>query len=305
MFRPLILKSFLALLIFVTHISYSQTVVPVYDGPIPGGKEFKDNEAVEKDGITRIKRISKPTITIYKADKKNANGTAVLVCPGGGYWINAFDHEGIKVAEALNKMGITAFVLKYRIPNDSTMTNRETGALQDAQQALRWIRKNASTYQVDSSRVGILGFSAGGHLASSVGTHFETPVLPAGGSVRPDFMILIYPVISFVDSITHAGSKEQIVGKTPSRELIVKHSNEFRVTQRTPPTFLVHASDDRAVVPENSIRFYQALVKNGVKAELHLYQEGGHGFGLINPTTSDQWLDRCKNWMIANKLIPK
>jgi acetyl esterase/lipase len=287
----------------MTLYSFSQKTVPLYEGNIPNSKPSTDKEKTSiNGGITVVEQISKPTLTIYLPNEKLATGVAVIVCPGGGYWVNAFAHEGIDVAKKLNDMGIAAFVVKYRIPNDETMVNREIGPLQDAQQAILMVRRHAQEWKIDPKGIGIMGFSAGGHLASTAGTHYANPVIdnPTKTSLRPDFMILVYPVISFQDSICHMGSREQLIGKAPSKEKINWYSNELQVTADTPPTFLVHASDDEVVKPENSVVFYEHLIRHKVPAEMHIYQKGGHGFALINKTTDDVWLDRCKAWLSAN-----
>lgn len=284
----------------------AQQTIPLYSGVIPNSKPAPNEEEVKVEGgITRISKISEPNISVFVPVNGKANGTAVIIFPGGGYWINAISHEGYDVARKFTEWGITAFVVKYRIPNDATMLSRETGPLQDAQQAIHVIRTRAKEWGVDPGRIGIMGFSAGGHLASTAGTHFMKPVLPdlKTANLRPDFMILVYPVVSFSEGITHMGSREQLIGKTPAEDKIKEYSNELQVTKETPPTFLVHASDDGAVKPDNSILFYQALVKEHIPAELHIYQKGGHGFGMNNKTTSDLWMDRCKNWLLANKWI--
>jgi acetyl esterase/lipase len=286
----------------------AQKNFPLYDGPIPNSRKSPNEEITEqRDGITIISKISIPSITVFQAPAGKANGTAVIIFPGGGYWVNAHGHEGIDVAKRFNEMGVTAFVVKYRIPDDKTMQNREIGPLQDAQQAIHLVRERAAEWNVKSNRIGIMGFSAGGHLASTLGTHYEKPVIENVGtaSLRPDFMILIYPVISFVDSVGHMGSREQLIGKEPADDKILYYSNELQVNEKTPPSFLVHASDDDAVKSENSIRFYQALVRNKVGAELHLYERGGHGFGMTNKTTNDQWMDRCFNWLQSNGWLKK
>ncbi len=285
---------------------FAQTTIPLYSNEIPNSKVAPDEELTEqRDGITIVSKISKPTLTIFLPAKGKANGTAVVICPGGGYGINAISHEGTDVAKKFNEMGVAAFVVKYRIPNDATMLNREIGPLQDVQQAIKTVRQRAKEWNVEVNRIGIMGFSAGGHLASTAGTHFDTAVIPEAGtiSLRPDFMILIYPVISFNDKITHMGSRDNLIGKLPSAEKIIEYSNELQVTANTPPTFLVHASDDDAVKANNSIDFYESLLKYKVPAELHIYQKGGHGFGMNNKTTDDQWMDRCKNWMKASGLL--
>lgn len=301
------------LITFLVIFSYgcstnAQTTIPLYEGKIPNSKPFAEMEQhEEKGGITRISKISIPTLSVFLPTKEKATGTAVIICPGGGYWINAIDHEGYDVAARFNEMGIAAFVLKYRIPNSNTMVDKSIGPLQDAQQALKIVRSRAHEWNIDTTRVGIMGFSAGGHLASTAGTHFGSAVIPNAGTVnlRPDFMILIYPVISFDEAITHMGSREQLIGKDPAPEKTQRYSNELQISENTPPTFLIHASDDSAVKPENSIRFYQNLIKHNVPAELHIYQKGGHGFGLNNKTTKDQWMDRCVNWMDLNGWLKK
>jgi acetyl esterase/lipase len=286
----------------------SQPVINLYEGTIPNSKPAQDEEKWEEaNGIMRVSHISRPTLMPFFPPKEKANGTAVIICPGGGYWINAISHEGTDVAKRLNEMGVAAFVLKYRIPNDATMENREIGPLQDAQRATQVVRSRAAEWNINPGRIGIMGFSAGGHLASTAGTHFNSPVItnPQNISLRPDFMILIYPVISFQEKIGHLGSRDQLVGKTPVKERVDWYSNELQVTAQTPPSFLLHASDDGAVKSENSILFYQALIQNKVPAELHIYQNGGHGFGMNNKTTSDNWVDRLKNWMDANGWLKK
>jgi acetyl esterase/lipase len=266
--------------------------------------EFIDT-SWNKAGILIVDHITKPTLTIYEATGGKRNGTAVIICPGGGYSVLAAGHEGADVAKAFNEQGVAAFVLRYRLPKDECMTNKAWVPLMDAQEAIRFVRSNAKQYGIDENKIGIMGFSAGGHLASTAGTHLN-PVRKelAGANLRPDFMLLIYPVISFNDSIGHIGSRDNLLGKNPDSGLVHLFSNEKQVTSQTPPTFLVHASDDDVVNPENSIRFYQALLKNKVPAELHLYEHGGHGFGLHNASTKEDWFMSCIEWMKANKLVP-
>ena len=296
---------------FIMTSMKAQKIIPLYEGAIPNAKacDVKQKEFIDtswsKDGILIVNGITNPTITVFEAPKEKRNGTAVLICPGGGYWIVAAGHEGADVAKLFNEYGVTAFVLRYRLPNDACMENKSFVPLMDAQQALYIIRKNARQYGIDENKVGIMGFSAGGHLASTVGTHFNDPVRRelADANLRPDFMILGYPVISFNDSIGHIGSRDALINKDPDQKLLHYFSNEEQVTDKTPPTFLVHASDDDAVKVINSILFYEALVKNKVPAEIHIYEKGGHGFGLNNTTTKDKWFERCINWMKANKWL--
>ncbi len=291
-------------LILLLHIAplllMCQTVIPLYKDSIPNSKPSKNEEKSEQsNGILIISKISIPTLSIYLPSKQNATGTAVVICPGGGYSIVAAGHEGADIAKTFTDMGVAAFVVKYRIPNIETMIDPEIGPLQDVQQAIKIVREGAKQWNVNSAKVGIMGFSAGGHLASTAGTHFSKSVIsnPNNTSLRPDFMLLIYPVISFADSIGHMGSRDNLIGKNPSAQKIIEYSNELQVNTDTPPTFLVHASDDDAVKPQNSIVFYQALLKNHVAAEMHLYETGGHGFGLNLKNKNEHWMERCKNWM--------
>ena len=296
----------LIILLAMASSNFAQTVFPLYPDKIPNSKPVPEEETIEQtNGITIVSKISIPTLSIFLPPAAKANGTAVIICPGGGYWVNAISHEGTDVARKFNEIGVAAFVLKYRIPDDATMVRREIGPLQDAQEAIKTVRQRAKEWNVNVNRIGIMGFSAGGHLASTAGTHFSNVVIPDAGniSLRPDFMILIYPVISFQDTIGHIGSRDQLIGKQPSQEKINEYSNELQVTSETPPAFLVHASDDDTVNPDNSISFYQSLIKHKVPSELHLYQRGGHGFGMYNKTTDDQWMDRCKSWLKVNGLL--
>lgn len=251
-----------------------------------------------------------PTLTIYSAPEKEASGAAVVIFPGGGYGHLAVDHEGRQVAQWLNSLGVTAFVLKYR--------HRNSGAgygypapLQDAQRAVRMVRSHAGEWSVDPNRIGILGFSAGGHLAASEGTHFQKNYYKLQDSVdhvscRPNFMILIYPVITLTEPYTHAGSKLNLLGDNPDKSLVESLSNEKQVTSDTPPTFLVHANDDKAVPPENSIFFYLALRKAKIPAEMHIYENGGHGFGLGKKgSAASSWPGRCADWMRTRGLLDK
>lgn len=274
-------------------------IVPLYNGTVPNNKNVADREtSVTSNNVTRISKVLTPTLTIYRPDKPN--GQAIVICPGGGYTILAFDKEGTRVAEELNKWGITAVVLKSRLPDDSLQFNRSLAPLQDAQEAIRYVRRHAKEWKIAANKIGIMGFSAGGHLASTAATHFNFRADESNTdttSCRPDFAILIYPVISFDSSFTHKGSRNNLVGAQAPEEQIRFFSNELHVTAKTPPSFLVHAGDDGAVPAENSIRYYQACINNKVPAEMHLYPAGGHGFGLYNKTTNDQWLERLRNWL--------
>ena len=289
---------------------FSQTVLPLYKDSIPNSKPVKNEEKSEYTSdshILIISSVTQPSLTIFLPEKEKATGAAVVICPGGGYSVLAASHEGYDVAKKLNEMGVAAFVVKYRIPDDKSMINKEIGPLQDAQRAIQLVRINAKEWGVDPNKVGIMGFSAGGHLASTAATHFNHIVIENKENInlRPDFAILIYPVISFNDSIAHIGSRDNLIGKNPSAEKIKEYSNELQVTEKTPPSFLVHAADDDAVKVENSLYFFEALQKNHVLSEMHIFPKGGHGFGMHNPTTKDQWMDLLKNWMDANGWLKK
>ena len=303
------LASILFILIFTMQISQAQTTINLYDGAVPNSKPYTTEEWWEPqdNGDTIVHFTSTPTLTLFLPDKKIANGTAVVICPGGGYWITSIVKEGYAVAKEFNKWGVAAFVLKYRIPNDSSMTDKKIGPLQDAQRAMQLVRMHAKEWNVDPDKVGIMGFSAGGHLASTAATHFSHSYIENTSNInlRPDFSIFIYPVISFQDSIGHIGSRDQLIGKNPPKQLRDSFSNELQVTAQTPPTFLIHATDDDAVPVMNSITFYEALLRYKIPAELHVYKSGGHGFGMHNPTTNDEWMERCKNWMQSMDLIAR
>lgn len=305
--RNFTLRSFMALLLFCPTLKAQETI-NLYPGAIPGAKTtpatYVENTATGNDGLSRISKVSLPTLTVFLPEKEKATGAAVIICPGGGYGNLAITHEGYDVAKRFNEIGVAAIVLKYRLPSAEIMTDPSFGPLQDAQQAIYVTRLNAKKWNVDPARVGIMGFSAGGHLASSLAVHYDD--VKIGNelqlNLRPDFAILIYPVITFGE-VAHGGSRKNLVGDVPSKDQLRYFSNEAGVNSRTPPTFLVHASDDKGVLPENSILFYQALVKAGVKSELHIYQAGGHGFGLKNKTTTQDWFKTLGAWMKSSKFL--
>lgn len=264
--------------------------------------DYKEKESITNDKLESTTQVTVPTLSIFIPKNTKPNTSAVIICPGGGYMHLAFDKEGTKIAEWFNSLGIAAFVLKYRLPNDLIMKNKNVGPLQDAQEAIRYVRQNAVKWNIDPKKIGILGFSAGGHLAATLSTHYDDKVYESAFKVsaRPDFSLLIYPVISMENEITHKGSQTNLLGNNPSQDLINFYSNEKRVTAQTPPAFLIHATDDTVVIPENSIDYYLALKKNGVTAELHLYEKGGHGFGLGVNDTSKFWTRDCVEWLKAN-----
>jgi acetyl esterase/lipase len=303
-YKTCFMRSICTLVIFMTMtiFGYSQQSAPIllYPNGAPNSKPAPTTY-IEKNDKGWITGVSIPTLIPYFADKSAANGTAVVICPGGGYAGLSMVNEGSEIAEAFNKIGITAFILKYRLPSDSIMVDKTIGPLQDAQRAIQMVRQNSAAWGIDPNKIGIIGFSAGGHLASTAITHFDKAVIDNKDNInlRPDFGILLYPVISF-GPWAHLGSKENLVGKHPSPELADLYSNEKQITANTPPTFVVHAQDDNAVPVQNSLLFYEAMVQNKVKGEIHIYQAGGHGFGLHNKTTKDLWFDRLTNWMDEN-----
>ena len=285
----------------------AQKEFSIYEGPVPNALPCNKEEVVSKNATGKIviANVTSPTVMVFNPVKQDANKTAIIVCPGGGYARLASGHEGNEVAEAFNKIGVTVFVLKYRLPFDSCMTNKEIVPLQDLQQTIKLVRDRAAGFDINPSMLGVIGFSAGGHLASTGITKFSESYIEntSNTSLRPDFAILGYPVISMDSAICHKGSRDNLLGKKAAAAKLNLFSSDMQVTAQTPPTFLVHASDDKSVPVENSIRFYQALIKNKVNAELHIYQNGGHGFGLHNATTSDAWFERATTWMRVNKFI--
>ncbi|MFP5040809.1 alpha/beta hydrolase [Parasediminibacterium sp. JCM 36343] len=285
-------------------ITQAQTIIPLYEGTIPNSRPCEIKETDMGNG--RVSTIITPVLYAYLPQKRDSNKTCVIIFPGGGYTRLAIDHEGFQVAEALNKRGIAAFVLKYRQPHDiACIENPETVAQMDAQQAITIVRGKAAGFNINPDAIGLLGFSAGGHLASTIGTHFTNSLLPSNKPInlRPDFLVLAYPVISFSDSLAHKGSRDNMLGPKPSAEKIKLYSNELQVTPQTPPTFLLHAADDHAVIVENSLHFFMALQQNKVPAEMHIYQKGGHGFGLQNKAEPNDWLSLVYAWLKTNKLM--
>ncbi len=264
--------------------------------------DYKEKEILQDGKVQSTSLVSIPTLSVFLPSGIKENQTAIIILPGGGYQHLAIDKEGTKVAEWFKSLGIVAFVLKYRLPNDQIMTNKTVGPLQDAQEAIRVVRQNAAKWNIDPNKIGIMGFSAGGHLASTLATHYDDRVYETSSKVsaRPDFSLLIYPVISMQNDITHKGSQVSLLGENASQQDIDSFSNEKRVTAQTPPAFLVHATDDGAVLPENSINYYLALKNNKVVAELHLYENGGHGFGLGVKDTSKFWTKACEDWLKSN-----
>jgi acetyl esterase/lipase len=257
-------------------------------------------------GAERILKIVEPTIAVYIPPRDKANGTAVVVCPGGGYVRLAMDHEGTAIAAWLNDAGITCVLLKYRVPSDSCMKDKTVGPLQDVQEAIRVTRRHAPDWHLDPHKIGVMGFSAGGHLAATASTMFNQKVYPCDTvSARPDFSLLIYPVISMQSGITHNGSRQHLLGDNPDQQLVDHFSNELQVTSDTPIAFLVHSTDDGAVPVENSIRYVQGLKKNNIAAEMHIFEKGGHGYGLAPArlSTESRWPGLCLDWLRMHGML--
>lgn len=279
------------------------TILPLWPKYlIPNRISSGEKEKHEQNGILRISQVQEPTIEVYLPAKSNATGKAMLIFPGGGYGILAYDWEGRDIAKFLNGKGIAGIVVKYRLPSDTSQKDKHLVPLIDAQRAMRLVRSKANDFHIDVNKVGILGFSAGGHLAATLGTRFDDKVyIPIDEvderNARPDFMALGYPVITF-GKASHAGSKRNLIGEEPKQEQVDYFSNEKNVNKSTPPTFLVHAGDDKAVPVENSLLFYGALKNAGVSATMHIYATGGHGFSLAlkDPHLSG-WTARMLEWL--------
>jgi acetyl esterase/lipase len=281
----------LGLFLVLTCVAMAQKPELLWPGGAPGALGDTDKD--------------KPSLTIRLADPSKANGAAVIVCPGGGYGNLAIDHEGKQIADWLNNIGVSAFILQYRLGPKY----HHPAPLQDAQRAIRTVRARAKEFNIDPNRLGIWGFSAGGHLASTAGTHFDEGKADASdpidrASSRPDFMILAYPVISLTTEYVHKGSRKNLLGEPYDPALAEQLSNEKQVTERTPPTFLFHTNEDTGVPPENSVLFYLALRKAKVPAEMHIYLKGRHGVGLApaDPVLST-WAGHLADWMKAQGLF--
>lgn len=288
----------LFLLLVMLHVTclHAQQTIPLYEDKVPGMLPVESVERYDSANGHAF-NVTSPSLTIYLPDKSKATGAAVVVCPGGGYGMLVMNTEGHAIAKYFAEHGVAAFALKYRLPDEKRMKDKSIAPLQDAQRAIQLVRQRAADWNIDTARVGIMGFSAGGHLASTAGTHFNHPVISNNARInlRPDFMILVYPVVSMSDKLGHSGSRQNLLGKKPSAEKIKLFSNELQVTAQTSPAFLIHAGDDKAVDVDNSIVLYEALRHSKVPAEMHIYPKGDHGFVLQWP--HDEWLSLCLKWM--------
>ncbi|QIP12695.1 alpha/beta hydrolase [Spirosoma aureum] len=272
--------------------------VPLYPNGVPNSvaSSLPERRTYDSSGkLTALSTIIIPRLLVFRPAVPN--GTGLIICPGGGY--KNLNIENVRfIAQRLNQWGVTAFVLVYRLPADGLMQDQTTGSMQDAQQAFRLVRQRAAEWGIRPNRIGLWGSSAGGHLAAMAATHFTKAFEPGKDTtgLRPDFLVLAWPVISFRLGIAHQGSVKNLLGEHPTVQQLADYSPDEQVTATTPPTFLVHAGDDPTVAFANSIQFYQRLKKVGVPAELHLYEKGGHGFG-IKPEITDSWMSQLEIWL--------
>jgi acetyl esterase/lipase len=282
-------RTLLLFLLFSVY-TFAQKEILIYPNGAPEGNFSPEREvAHETEWITFV---SQARMYMYQAEKQNSRRTSVLICPGGGYGGLAAQKEGVEIAKWFNNLGVTAFVLYYRMP----FAHHEI-PLKDAKAAVQIIRKNSTKWNLNKNRIGVIGFSAGGHLASTLGTHFDK-------QNKPGFMALIYPVTSFRPAFFPGGTCENLVGKNPSKELIDLYSNELHITKHTPPSFLVHALNDEVVEPLHSQAFADSLKSKKVKYELILYNNGGHGFGMRpQHVDADQWPIKFEEWLKAGKFL--
>jgi acetyl esterase/lipase len=288
---------FIFILVFPASI-LAQEIINLYPGKVPNARTTAIKE-ITASGM--IRGVTMPTLEIYLPEKEKATGAAVVICPGGGYSVIVFQGEGVSTAKEFARNGVAAFILKYRLPDDSIMLDKKIGPLQDAQQAIKMVRENAARWKVDPNKIGIMGFSAGGHLASTEATHFKESLIDNSNntSLRPDFQILAYPVISMQDRLTHRDSKRQLLGNNPSKEIVDEFSNELQVDETTPPAYITHAADDKTVDVDNSIDYFETLRHHSVSVEMHIYPKGGHGFIFKH----EGWMEPLFRWMKDSEWI--
>ncbi|MBN1986393.1 MAG: alpha/beta hydrolase [Prolixibacteraceae bacterium] len=299
----MIKKIAIVVFVFLNVSSFAQDkTLKVWPNGAPNDNGMKEPEE-KYDGV-RVRNVSEAEMYVYLPEKEKNTGAAVLICPGGGYVIEAMDHEGFELAKWLVSKGVAGIVLKYRLPYG----HHEIPS-GDARRAMRIVRRNAEEWGINPDKIGIAGSSAGGHLASTAGTRFDygnpqstDPVEQV--SCRPDFMLLLYPVITFKEEFGHMGSRVNLIGNGNDWKMVEKYSNEMHVSAETPPTFLVLADDDTGVPPRNSIEFYLALKENNIPAELHIFKDGGHGFGMNRKNLPvDQWPELFYSWLKAQEII--
>ena len=293
-------KIYLLLICLFPLAIHAQRIINLYPGNIPNAKQTHLMDLPENpgEGEGLVRRVITPTLEMYLPERDKASGAAVVICPGGGYSVIVYDGEGIQIARAFAQKGVAAFILKYRLPNDSFQIDKSLAPLQDAQQAMKMLRDSAAAWHLDAGKLGIMGFSAGGHLASTEATHFDKILIEnnSNTSVRPDFQILVYPVISMQDSLIHKGTRRQLLGNNPSGEMIDLYSNELHVTKNSPPAYIAVTADDKVVDVANSLLYFEKLRHQKVPVEMHIYQKGDHGFIFRHPG----WMQPLFEWMESN-----
>ncbi len=301
-------KLFYALILFyiAMNLHAQDKIMQIYpEGEVPNYQDSGEEEKAERTEALRIGYVQTPDINVFLPTKKHANGKAVIICPGGGYWILAYDWEGTDIAKWLNSKGIAAIVLKYRLPVSQSNMVPHKSPLMDAKRAMRMVRYHAEDWNIDPDQIGIMGFSAGGHLASTLSTRFDEgdpqdPDPVEQMSSRPDFSILVYPVISSDPHIWHQGSFHALLGENPDPDLLHYYSNEKHVKEDTPPTILIHSANDSGVPYQNSVAYFEALQKKSVPAEMHIYPHGGHGYSLaLGMGHLAGWPERVLEWIFS------
>ncbi len=304
---PILVSLFLMLMVTTKGISQDAQIPLWPKDKIPNRISTDEQEVRKIEDILIVSNVQEPSIEVYLPSKSNATGQAMLIFPGGGYGILAYDWEGSDIAKFLNGKGIAGIVVKYRLPSDTSQKEKQYVPLIDAQRALRLVRGMAKEFDIQQHKIGIIGFSAGGHLAASLGTHYDAPLYKPQDtfdalSAKPDFMALGYPVITFGEPSTHRGSQVNLLGEEPNADLVTYFSIEKQVTKDTPATFLFHATDDEAVPVENSLLFFKALKAKGVSTTMHIYPEGGHGFSLATKNEHLRgWTERMFEWINSLK----
>ena len=294
------------LFLFLTMIDFgliAQIKENLYLGEIPNYIESTNEEhIVHSGGIDRVHEVSIPHYTFYRSENASKDAPCIIICPGGGYSILASTHEGTDVAEELVKNGVHVLLLYYRLPNPLKQKDPSIAPIQDAQMAIRIVRSNANKWGINPKKVGIMGFSAGGHLAASASNLFEEDFigLNDGANLRPDFSVLIYPVITFKD-FGHAGSRNKLLGENQSQERVRMFSIEEQISKNTPPAFLVHAADDGGVPVKNTLVYVHKMADLKNKVDARIYSGGGHGFGMINKSNSEKWMDLLIRWLNDNQ----
>lgn len=294
---------FIFCILFIFFCQAQTRLIPLYLHGIPNSKEVPPDYVEQTDSAGLIRNVSAPAMQAYFPEKDKANGTAVIIFAGGGYFVLA-PKKCIELAKAFNALGVAAFVVKYRLPSTKIMKDKTIGPLQDAQTAIKIVRKGARDWNINPFKIGMIGLSAGGHLVSTAGTQLTRVVIEnrENISLRPDFMILLYPVIIYDPQVSR--TRENLIGKKPSQKALNLYSTDKHVGRHTPPTYLVHAADDDVIPVKNSLRFFEAMLKAHVPGELHVLQSGGHGFGISDPESKNNWFSGCLNWMQKNDLLP-